>query len=99
MSEIKHTPVTDDTFIMGYKVGAGLYGTRAEAEKAIRRGEGSSWIPLYRENHAASDLLEALRELLTCVELENTDGVDEDRIDAAQDAARAVIAKVTGSQS
>lgn len=99
MSEIKHTPVTDDTFIMGYKVGAGLYGTRAEAEKAIRRGEDSSWIPLYRKNHAAPELLEALRELLTCVELENTDGVDEERIDAAECAARVVIAKATGNQS
>jgi hypothetical protein len=48
---------------------------------------------------ASWDLLETLRELLTCVELENTDGVDEERIAAAQDAARAAIAKATGSQS
>lgn len=49
--------------------------------------------------NAAPELLEALRELLECCVLEKTDGVDEDRIDAAEDAARVVIIKAIGSQS
>jgi len=58
-------PETDDTFIMGYKVGAKLCGTRDEAQKAIIQGHGSSWEPLYRKNHpkpAASVLTDSKAE-------------------------------------
>lgn len=60
MSEGKRTPITDDAFIMGYKVGTGFHGTIEDANKAIRRGDGDSWIPLYRKNHLGPELLEAL---------------------------------------
>ena len=60
-----HTPVTDDTFILGYKVGAALYGTIEDATKAIRRREGSSWIPLYRKNHIGAALLADVEALYT----------------------------------
>ncbi|MGF6549352.1 Lar family restriction alleviation protein [Paraburkholderia youngii] len=40
---------------------------------------------------ATANLMAALRELLECVELENTGGVDEDRIDEAIESARRAL--------
>lgn len=46
-------PFTDDSFIEGYKVGTKFCPTVAEANKAIERGDGAHWIPLYRKKHPA----------------------------------------------
>lgn len=98
MSDIKNTPATDDTFIMGYKVGAGLHGTVEDANNAIRRGEGDSWIPLYRKHHCADELLDALKTVMQWIDgwspsFEYDPSWPEDR-----DKARAAIAKATGAQ-
>lgn len=59
-----HTPIiTDDTRVLGYRVGANVYTTTQEASNAILRGEGDSWIPLYCAHHAAPELLEALEQI------------------------------------
>lgn len=101
MNETKHTPITDDTFVMGYKVGGGLHGTLKDAQKAILRGEGGSWIPLYREHHCAGELLEALKELVrpygvADVGMVSAPGPLQMEFIAAVRQAKDAIAKATG---
>jgi hypothetical protein len=49
-TEPVRNPTTDHTFIRAYEVGAHVYTTTQEANKAIYRGEGDRWYPLYRAN-------------------------------------------------
>jgi hypothetical protein len=65
-SEPVMNPTTDHTFIRAYEVGAKTYPTVHEANKAIYRGEGDRWYPLYRANREVEAVEPAVVEPEPC---------------------------------
>jgi hypothetical protein len=104
MPEFKHTPGPWVLNRHGAIVGGEFHQyTNGSAQSQLAMATGGNGISDEERKAnsfliaASPELLDALRELLICVELENTEGVEEGRIEAAQCTARQAIVKAAGA--